>query len=432
MSKPTETRLGLLAALREVWRPNRLEWFLARRYLSTRSQSRFLNLITLIAIGGVALGVAALILVVGVMTGMQREIQARILGTYPHVMVMTYGEEFAMREWQLALEAARRDPAVTDAAPFVYTQGLITAGGHFAQGVVVRGVAAEPGHALYDALRERVVAGELDFARSDDLPSIALGHRLGERLLAYPGDTITLVSPATARLTSLGYVPEFRRFRVVALVKTGMYEYDDQFTYLALPEAQAFAGLGDAVTGVEVRVEDPWAAREAAARLAGALGYPYRAVDWKEMNQALFSALKLEKLVLGAIVLLIVVVAAFNIISTLVMVVTDKTKEIGILRSMGMTGRRILRIFMLQGLTVGVVGTAIGGAVGLALAWVENRHGVIRIPPDVYLIDRLPVALDPWDLAAILVASLLISFAATIYPSIQASRLTPVEAIRHE
>lgn len=409
-----------------------LEWFLARRYLTTRSQSRFLNLITGIAIGGVGLGVAALILVVGVMTGMQQEIRAKILGTYPHVMIMTYGEEFAMKDWRPAVETALQDPEVTHAGPFVYSQGLITGGGHFAQGVVVRGVASDSGSAFLAALRERIVAGSLDFDGTDPLPPIALGYRLAERLLAYPGDTVTLVSPATAKLTSLGYVPEFRGFRVTALVKTGMYEYDDEFTYLALGDAQHFAGLGDSATGVEVRVRDPWRASAVAARLAGSLGYPYRAVDWKEMNQALFSALKLEKLVLGAIVLLIVVVAAFNIISTLVMVVADKTKEIGILRSIGMTPRRILRTFMIQGLIVGVTGTALGALGGLGLGWMENRYGIIRIPPDVYLVDRLPVALNPWDIAAILAASIFISFAATIYPSLQASRLTPVEAIRHE
>ncbi len=426
--------LVALLALYLLLRAGHLEWFLARRYLTMRSQSRFLNLITVIAIGGVSVGVAALILVVGVMTGMRREIQAKILDTYPHVMILTYGEEYAMRDWRAAVEQARRDPEVTHAGPFVYTQGLITAGGPLAQGVVVRGVETDATSALRAALEERVVAGSLQLERrsEDDLPPIALGYRLGERLLTYPGDTVTLVSPATAKLTSLGYVPEFRRFGVVALVKTGMHEYDDQFTYMALDEAQRLAGLGTAVTGVEVRVQEPWRAGEVAARLAGTLGYPYRAVDWKQLNQVLFSALKLEKLGSAVFGMLIVLVAAFNIISTLVMVVADKTREIGILRSMGMTPLRILRIFLIQGLIVGVIGTTLGALTGIGLVWVQNRYGVIQIPPDVYQVDRLPVALDPVDIGAILAASLLITFAATIYPSLQASRLTPVEAIRHE
>lgn len=410
----------------------RIEWFLARRYLTTRSQSRFLNLSTAIAIGGVGLGVAALVLVVGVMSGMQREIQDKILGTYPHVMIMAYGAEFVLQDWRPAVEAARRDPEVSSAAPFVYSQSLVTAKGHYAQGAVVRGVATDSGSAMWLALQRRLKAGTLELGGSDGLPAIALGYRLGERLLVYPGDTVTLVSPATAKLTPLGYVPEFRRFRVTALVNTGMYEYDDQFVYLGLADAQKFLGLGDAVTGVEIRVNDPWKANKVAQRLAASLGYPYRAVDWKEMNQTLFSALKLEKLVLGAIVLLIVVVAAFNIVSTLAMLVTDKTKEIGILRSMGMTARRVLHVFVVQGLIVGVTGTGLGGALGLGLAWAQNRYGIVRIPPDVYLVDRLPVTPDPWDVAVILAASVLISLGATIYPSRQAARLTPVEAIRHE
>lgn len=416
---------------RGVW-PSRLEWMLARRYLTTRSQSRFLNLITWIAVGGVALGVAALILVVGVMTGMQQEIRRTILGTYPHVMVMTYGEDLVMEDWVPALEATRRDPAVVSASPFVYSQGLVTAGGHFAQAVDVRGVATDSAGGLLEALRERVLAGELDLSAADDLPPAALGYRLADRLITYPGDTVTLVSPANAKLTSLGYIPEFRRYRVVALIKTGMFDFDSKFVYMSLEDAQRFAGIGEAVTGVEARVRDPWTADAVAGRLAADLGHPYRAVDWKATNESLFKALNLEKFVLGAIVLLIVVVAAFNIISTLVMVVTDKTKEIGILRSMGMTGRRILRIFMLQGLTVGLVGTAVGAVAGTTLAWIENHFGIVRIPPDVYFVDRLPVALDPADVATILVAAVVISFAATIYPSLQASRLTPVEAIRHD
>ena len=416
---------------RGVW-PSRLEWLLARRYLTTRSQSRFLNLITWIAVIGVALGVAALLLVVGVMTGMQREIRTTILGTYPHVMVMTYGEDLVMHEWGPALEATRRDPAVVEANPFVYSQGLVTAGGHFAQAVDVRGLATDTAGEILEALRARVLAGDLDLTRDGEPPPVALGYRLADRLIAYPGDTVTLVSPANAKLTSLGYVPEFRRYRVVALIKTGMFDFDSKFVYMALQDAQRFAGIGDAVTGVEARVRDPWTADVVAARLAADLGYPYRAVDWKATNESLFKALNLEKFVLGAIVLLIVVVAAFNIISTLVMVVTDKTREIGILRSMGMTSRRILRIFMLQGLTVGLVGTAVGAVVGITLAWLENHFGIVRIPPDVYFVDRLPVALDLADIATILAAAIVISFAATIYPSLQASRLTPVEAIRHD
>jgi lipoprotein-releasing system permease protein len=211
-----------------------------------------------------------------------------------------------------------------------------------------------------------------------------------------------------------------------------MWEYDNKFAYTTLAAAQDLAGLGTAVSGLEVRAEDPYQARELSGRIEQALGIPYRTDDWMNMNASLFSALKLEKLALTLILLLIVIVAAFNIVSTLVMVVTDKTREIGVLKSMGMTSRRILRLFMAQGLVIGIVGALIGGSLGGLVTWVVDRFKLIRIPGEIYFVSYLPVKIDPLDLVVILFATVLISFLATVYPAWQAARMDPVEAIRHE
>ena len=220
---------------------------------------------------------------------------------------------------------------------------------------------------------------------------------------------------------------------MTGLFSTGMYEYDTQNMYVPIPAAQDLLGIGsDTISGVAVNVRDPWQARVVGKDIARDLGFPYWTTDWMSLNSSLFSALKLEKTVMGVILFLIVVVAAFNIVTQLIMVVTDKTREIGILKSMGMTDATVLRVFMLQGLAIGIVGTVLGAAGGLGLVWLLARYHFISLPGDVYFIDTLPVALDPLDVVLIIVASVVVAFAATIYPARQASRLLPVDAIRHE
>ncbi len=406
-----------------------LELFLASRYLSARSSTRFLNLITIIAIGGICVGVMALIVVTGVMSGLQREVRDRILGTNPHIMVTTFGEGLRMDVWEAPLQHAREDPEITIAEPFVYTEALIFQNVDYQQGVALRGVMPE----ATARLGEQLVVGGWDFESTrSNLPGIVLGFRLADRLIASIGDTVSLVSGQGAELTPAGFIPKFKKFEVTGLFRSGMYEYDNQMGYVSLAAAQDLLGLGNAVTGLALWVKDPWQADIVAADLEQELGYPYNLRDWKQMNEGLFSALKLEKMGMALILLLIVLVAAFNIISTLIMVVTDKTREIGILRSMGLTSQRILKVFMLQGLIIGVAGTVLGLVGGLALSWAIDYFGLISLPGDVYLISRIPITLDFLDLGLIVLASILISFTATIYPSRQAARLAPVEAIRHE
>ncbi len=406
-----------------------LVWYVASRYLSARSSSRFLNLITIIAIGGVCVGVMALIVVIGVMSGLQKELRDRILGTNPHIMVLTYGEGLRLDNWEAPLAEVEADDAVIIAEPFIYSEALIFQNVNYQQGVALRGITEE----ATARLQEQLQVGSWTFeSTSSGLPGIVLGFRLADRLLVYQGDTISLVSGQGAELTPAGFIPKFKKFEVVGLFKSGMYEYDNQMGYISVASAQNLLGLEEAVTGLALWVEDPWQADAVAERLEVQLGYPYTLRDWKRMNEGIFSALKLEKLAMTVILLLIVLVASFNIISTLIMVVTDKTREIGILRSMGMTARNILRVFMLQGLIIGVAGTGLGVIGGLGLSWTIDHFGLISLPGDVYLIDRLPITLDPLDVALVAVLSILISFAATVYPSRQAAALMPVEAIRDE
>jgi lipoprotein-releasing system permease protein len=411
----------------------KLEWRVARRYLASRRGTRFLSLITLIAIGGVSVGVTALIVVTAVMNGLQGELRKGILGVNPHVFVLTYGEGMRMEPWRDALQKTRKVPGVVAAAPFVHTEvGLRNRGG-YPEAAVLRGIdVGQRGTAVTDIprmLRESRI--DLEHSRGG-LPAIAIGYALAGRLGLIPGDTITVISLSNARVTAMGFVPKMEMFEYAGAVRTGMWEYDNKFAYTSLATAQDLAGLGQGVSGLEARADDPYQAEAIASGIQQALGMTYRTDNWMNMNRSLFSALKLEKLALMLILLLIVIVAAFNIVSTLVMVVTDKTREIGVLKSMGMTSRRILRLFMLQGLVIGIVGALIGGSLGGLVTWVVDRFKLISIPGEIYFISHLPVKIDPFDLATILGATVLISFLATVYPAWQAARLDPVEAIRHE
>ncbi len=412
----------------------RLEWYIARRYLSSRRQGRFLSLITLIAVGGIFLGVMALITVIAVMSGLQEDLQAKILGSNPHVFIFEQGASFRMDDWRAVADSVRRDPAVVAAEPFVMSQVGITANGEYAQFGTLYGVDPSFSKRPMTEVEKQIDSGQLAFGPTKSgLPGILVGSRLAGRVGVLPGDVVTIGTMENLKRGPLGdIVPTLRQFEVTGTFTTGMYEYDNQNMYVRLEAAQKFLDMGDKVSGLAVNVRDPWHAERTARAIERRLDPRYFAQDWMSLNASLFSALKLEKMAMAVILFLIVVVAAFNIISTLIMVVTDKTREIGILKAMGMTDRSVLRIFVLQGLTIGLIGTVLGAVGGVALVGLLHRYHFISLPGDVYFIDTLPVALEPRDLAVILLASVVIAFAATIYPARQASRLLPVEAIRHE
>lgn len=411
-----------------------LHWFLARRYLSSRRGRGFLSLITLIAIGGVSVGVMALIVVIGVMSGLQTDLREKILGANAHGMVLEIGESVRMESWESVLRKVTEDPDVVGAAPFIYTEvGLNVPGGSYSEGAVLRGVSNDSVSLSITEVDEHLTSGTMPFVETESgRPGIVLGTTLADRLNLYPGKTVTVVSFQGAELTPTGIQPQMRLYEVTGLFETGLYQYDTKFAYVELESAQTLLRMGRAVTGVEFNVRDPWHSAEVAARLRDALGFPYSVDDWQRQNASLFSALKLEKFAMGIILLLIVLVASFNIVSTLIMVVTDKVREIGIMRAMGLTASGITRVFVLQGVVIGLVGTTVGTAMGLVLSWLLDRYQFITLPGDVYFIDHLPVDTNLLDVGLIVAASLSIAFIATIYPARRASEYTPVEAIRHE
>lgn len=413
-----------------------LELSIAARYLRSRRSSRLLSLITLIAGSGVTVGVMALVVVMGVMTGLQNDLREKILVASPHIRILTYGDGLRLDDWRQVVDTLMTDPAVIAAAPFVLSQGLLSAGADYAEGAYVLGIFPDTGTTSVTDLPRHFTSGDLTFVtESGDVDGgIVLGKGLAQRLSAFPGEVITLVSPAGSKFNSAvgAIVPKFWRFEVTGLFDTGMYEYDNSYAVLAFETAQEFAGLGTAASGVDVRVVDAWVAASVGERLEDRLHYPYRAVGWEEQNASLFSALKLEKVAMGLILLLIVIVAAFNIVSTLTMTVTDKMREIGILRAMGLSRRSVQQIFILQGTAIGIVGTLLGSVLGVLVAWLIDRKQLISLDPSLYFIDHLPVTVEPLDLLAIIAASVTVAVVATIYPAKRAALLNPVNAIRYE
>lgn len=415
---------------------SKLELQIAWRYLRSRRGSKLLSLISIIAIGGVLVGVSALIIIIGVMNGLQHDLREKILTGSPDIRVLTYGEDLKIDDWQQLLAKVRKQPGVVSAAPFVLTEALMTTGHDYAGAAYVVGLQPS-GRGVPDVttIREHATQGDFRFASSDgDHRGVVLGKLLSLRFNRYVGDTIRLLTSGGGKMNPVtgALTPRMETFEVTGIVSTGMYEYDNSYAFIALDKAQDLANLGTGVTGIEVKTTDRWQAASVGAQLSNALGWPYRTVDWQEQNRSLFQALKLEKLGMGVILLLIVLVAAFNIVSTLTMVVADKTKEIGILKAMGMPAGSIRRIFFAQGLVIGLVGTALGLILGFTGALALDKYQFIKLDPTVYFIDHLPVSTQATDVIWIIMASIAIAAIATVYPALQASRLFPIEAIRHE
>lgn len=413
-----------------------LHWFIARHYLGSSRGRGLLSLITWIALGGITVGVTALIVVTAVMAGMQKDLREKILESTPHIYVLQQGTALRMNDWEAVRDTVMSVDGVIGAAPFLLSQVVIRNQAGYTQAADLYGVSVDTAGTTATDMERKILQGVLDLEPpASGVTPILMGSRLADRMLLFGGDSVVVIAMENLKTDMFGsQVPTIRRFEVTGTFTTGMYDYDTKNVYTTLEAAQELLGFdasGD-VSGIGVRTRDSELAKEIAEEIQNRLGFPYTVESWITWNQALFSALKLEKIAMTLILSLIVVVAAFNIVSTLVMVVADRTREIGILRAMGMTQKGILRVFVMQGLWIGITGTLTGGGLGLFLCWLLDRYQIIKIPPDVYFVDHLPVSLQAMDLMGIIVISITISFLATLYPAYRASRLEPVDAIRHE
>ncbi len=420
----------------------RYELFLCLRYLRARRREVFVSLITLISMIGVMIGVMTLNIVLAVMTGFEEDLRDRILGFNPHVVVSSL--QGLVDGYPDVLDVVRQVPDVVAAAPFVYSQVMASAGQNVS-GILVRGVDPALASAVVDIaaylssgqIEELGRKQEFTFQNEETLHTVQLsgvliGHELAGQLGVSIGDPVKIISPLSTTPGPLGLVPKVKRFVVVGVFDSGMFEYDSALVYMALADAQRFFTLGEQVTGVEVRVQDVYQAQAVAQELEARLGFPYTARDWTEINRNLFAALALEKTVYFIVLLLIVLVAAFNIVATLIMVVMEKRKDIAVLKSMGAPGRAISRIFIYKGLIIGVIGTLLGTAFGWLGCWLLDRYEFIELPKDVFYVSTLPVKIYLENFLVVGVSSMLICLVATIYPARQAARLAPVEVIRYE
>ncbi len=415
----------------------RLELSIAWRYLRSRRGSRLLSFITVIAMGGVIVGVSALVIIMGVMNGLQTDLREKILVASPDIRVLNWGDDLRLDDWPSVMKRIQAMDGVTAAAPFVLTEGLASRPDRkFTSGVSVMGIEPAGRHETdVTTIRTKATAGDFSFTTTDGRNrGMVVGKLVAERFGAYPGITMSIITPGLVSMNPVTglLMPEPMEFTVTGVFETGMYEYDQQYVFVDLAAAQQAAGLGAAVTGIEVRTRNRDIAPLVARAIEDSLQYPYRTLDWQQQNSALFRALKLEKLGMAVSLGLITLVAAFNIVGTLTMVVRDKQREIGILKAMGLTAASVRRVFLAQGVFIGVVGTSLGLALGVGGGLALERYRLIALDPAVYFIDHLPVLLDPVDVALITAASVLIAVVATIYPARQAARLFPVEAIRSE
>ena len=430
------------------------EFFVGLRYLKAKRRQKSISLNTLISIGGVMVGVAALIATLAVMTGFKEDLRDKILGTNSHI-VITDRTRDDISDYRRVVDEARTVPHVVAATPFIFRQVLLSSDTSVF-GVVLRGIDPTT-EAQVTEIGKNMVEGKLDSLTNPPdaplpeegmseppaegekkLPGIIIGRELAGRLGAFLGDRINIVSPVGKEGASIGkslggpmgFTPKIRKFRVVGVFDSGMYEYDSSLAYISIKEAQNFFNLSDVVTGVEVKVDDIFIADRVAKQIEAHLSFPYQARDWMKLNRNLFSALQLEKMMMFIILVLIILVASFNIVSTLTMTVVEKSREIAILKAMGATRESITRIFMLEGVIIGGVGVVLGMPLGLAVCWLLQKF--YTLPSDIYYISHLPVKVHVLDVALVSSAAILIGFLATLYPSWQAAKLDPAEALRYE
>ncbi len=408
------------------------ERMVAMRYLRARRQEGFISVIAWFSLLGIALGVATLIIVMSVMNGFRAELLERVLGLNGHIQVR--GSGAPLTDFDALAAKVRGVPGVVSVAPIIEGQVMATANRR-ASGALVRGI--RPADLMRRAeVAEKISSGSLDAFRGD---SVVVGYRLARKLGIEVGGTVTLISPE-GNVTAFGTIPRMKTYRVAALFNVGMHEYDSTFIFMPLEAAQVYFRLPDAVSNLEVMIEDPDRARDLQDPIARAIDEKAAVVTWQQINASFFTALQVERNVMFLILTLIIVVAAFNIISSLIMLVKDKGRDIAILRTMGATRGMVMRIFLMSGASVGVIGTVTGLVLGLAFAqniesirqWLQNLTGTELFAAEIYFLSQLPALVDPTEVAVVVVMSFALSLLATIYPAWRAAQLDPVEALRYE
>lgn len=407
------------------------EAFIARRYLKAKRKQSFISIITVLSIAGVAVGVMALVVVIAVMTGAELDFRKRILGFQSHITVMRSGGRFS--DHGFVSDVVRKIDGVKEVSPYVSSQVLLRSA-YGVSGASVRGIHPDVSAKViegYDAQTLKETLKKPQTLSPDDIfvPPIILGKDLAMNMGVDEGDIIYLISPK-GMISPVGPVPSMRKFKVAGLFKSGMYEYDGFFAYLHIDDASKALRMGDTVSGLDVWVDDIYNVEKMRTEILGATGLSYWARDWIQMNASLFAALKLEKIAMFVILTLIVLVAAFNIASTLIMMVMEKTKDVAVLKTMGATDRSIQKIFVFQGTVIGLTGTILGTTLGVVICFILERWEFIKLP-EVYAFAKLPVQLEFTDVFVIAGSALVICFLATLYPAYQATKIDPVEAIRY-
>ncbi len=410
-----------------------VEWMIALRYMRARRAEGFISVIAGFSLMGIALGVATLIIVLSVMNGFRGELLERILGLNGHIAVIS--STGTLSDYDPLAERVRMVDGVLSVTPLVEGQILATNGGR-AAGALVRGLTPEA-LAARPSIAGNIRLGSLDQFGADD--GVVMGSRLARTLGVRVGDKVTLVSPR-GTVTAFGTVPRMQAYRVVATFEVGMFEFDSSFIFMPLEAAQRYFRLGETVNQLEIFVEDPDAFQRQRFEIAAVVGPGYRLFDWQQANSSFFNALQVERNVMFLILTLIIVVAAFNIISSLIMLVKDKGSAIAILRTVGASRGMVMRVFFIVGTSIGVVGTITGAILGLLFSenievirrWIESLTGTELFAAEIYFLSQLPAEVDPGEVVMVVSMALGLSILATIYPSWRASRLDPVEALRNE
>ena len=428
----------------------RFEFFVASRYLRAKRRQAVISVITAISIIGVAAGVASLIVALAINNGFRQDLQERLLGSTAHVNLMRI-ENDGVRDWRSLLDRLAKEPHVKAAAPALFEQVLISRGAR-ARGAILKGVLPDYEKKVSELLQTVKFGSAADLEPAADtsqianyksqippdsleriqqMPPIILGKDMADDLGATVGSVVLVTSPQ-GELTPFGLVPKYVRFRVAGIFKSGFYDYDTSWAFIRLADAQRLFGLGDVISVIEFKVDDIYRAGVFGKEIERDAGRGFMATNWMEQNRQLFHALKLERVVTFITIGLIVLVAALNILISLIMMVMEKTRDIAVLMSLGTRRAQVRNVFIFQGVLIGVVGTAIGLALGYVLSWIGGHYRLVSLSPEVYSIDYVPFAARALDGAVVAMVALAVSFVATIYPSWSASRILPAEALRYE